>query len=159
MVVGFCKVGKPDFAWTIMRQERKDGLLPRLQCYEELVKAYCLEKRYDDAIKVINDMEKVGCKITSFIGNVLLLHSLLSKDLYAAWARLRNVSDETPTSAMLGQLIAAFSGRIRVYSEVEDLEEVIHRCFPLDLYTCNMMLRKLSIDQIDGARQLFYRLC
>lgn len=159
MVVGLCKVGKPDFAWTIMRQERKDGLLPSLQCYEELVKAYCSENRYDDAIEVINDMEKVGRRITSFIGNVLLLHSLQSKDLYAAWARLRNVSDETPTSAMLGRLIAAFSGQIRVDSQVEDLEEVIQRCFPLDLYTYNMMLRKLSIDQIDGALQLFYRLC
>lgn len=159
MVVGLCKAEKAEFALAILRQATDDGVVPSLECYEELIKLYCSEKRHDDAIKLINYMEKVGRKISSFIGNVLLLHSLQSKDLYKAWVRSRDVADETPSSSMLGHLIAAFSGQIRVNSHVEDLEEVVQKCFPLDLYSYNMLLRKLSIDHIDGACQLFNQLC
>ncbi|XP_021739329.1 pentatricopeptide repeat-containing protein At1g71210-like [Chenopodium quinoa] len=159
MVVGLCKSGKTDFATALLKQARNNGLIPSLQSYEELVKLCCSEKRYDDAIELINDLEKAGRKVSSFLGNILLLHAMRSGDLYKAWLRSRDVSNETPSSAMLGQLIDVFSGHVSLDSKAEDLEEVIQKCFPLDLFSYNMMLRKLSINKIDEACQLFKRLC
>ncbi|KAK9683037.1 hypothetical protein RND81_10G114000 [Saponaria officinalis] len=159
MVVGLCKVGKADYAASVLRLARKNGQNPSLNCYEELIKLYCAQNNFDQAIRIINELEKAGRKISSFIGNCLLLYSLHSGDVYRAWLRSKDVTEETPSGATLGQLVAAFSDRIRVDSEVEDLEEVIRKCFPLDLYTYNMLLRKLSIDHIDKACQLFKRIC
>ncbi|KAL9226470.1 hypothetical protein vseg_002280 [Gypsophila vaccaria] len=159
MVIGLCRAGKADYAASILRLAKKDGQNPSLQCYEELIKLYCSGNNFDKAIRVINELEKSGRKISSFIGNCLLLYSLNSGDLYKAWLRSKDVSEETNSSSTLGQLVAAFSDRIRVDSEVEDLEEIIRKCFPLDLYTYNMMLRKLSVDHIDKACQLFRRMC
>ncbi|KAL2896334.1 hypothetical protein RDABS01_038118 [Bienertia sinuspersici] len=159
MLVGLSKEKKLDFAISIFKQAREKGVVPSLQSYEELIKLCTTEKKYDDAVLLVNDMEKVGRKISSFVGNNLLLHSLGSGDFYKAWLRSRDVSHETPSSAMLSQLIAAFSGHMSLDSKAEELEEVVQKCFPLDLYSYNMMLRKLSLDKIDEACQLFRRLC
>ncbi|KNA08517.1 hypothetical protein SOVF_161880 [Spinacia oleracea] len=160
MVVGLCISGKEDYASAILKQARDNGLTPSLNSYEELIKLYCSKNKYDHAIELINDLEKVGRKISSFLGNVLLLHAMRSSgDLHKAWLRSRDVSNETPSSKMLGQLVEVFSSRVSLDSKAEDLEEVIQKCFPLDLFSYNMMLRKLSINKMDEACQLFKRLC
>lgn len=158
IIVGLCKAGKLDFALAILKQERNNGLIPSLQSYEELIKLCCSERKYDDAVVLINDMEKAGRKVSSFAGNLLLLHAMRSGDLHKAWLRSRDVSNETPSSAMLGQLIDVFSGDVTLDSKAADLEEVIQKCFPLDLFSYNMMLRKLSINKMDEACLLFKQL-
>ncbi|GMH30628.1 hypothetical protein Nepgr_032471 [Nepenthes gracilis] len=159
MVVGLCKAKKSDIALAMLRGCRENGLIPSLESYEELILLLSSEKKYDMVITLINDMEKVGRRVSSFIGNVLLLHSLKSRDLYECWVRSRDAYLETPSSSMLGQLIAAFSAQIRADLQVEDLEDAIQQCFPLDLYSYNMLLRRLSVDRIDGACEMFHRLC
>ncbi|XP_074308395.1 pentatricopeptide repeat-containing protein At1g71210, mitochondrial [Silene latifolia] len=158
MVIGLCRAGKADFAVAILRDAKKNGQNVSMQCYEDLVKLYCSENNFDAAIRTINDLEKSGRKISSFIGNSLLFYSLHTGDVYRAWRRSRDVLKETPATSTLGRVIAAFSDQIMMDSKVEELEEIISKCFPIDLYTYNMLLRKLSMDHIDKACQLFNRM-
>ncbi|KMT18760.1 hypothetical protein BVRB_2g028810 [Beta vulgaris subsp. vulgaris] len=158
MVVGLCKSGKTNLALSMLKQGRSNGLVPSMQSYEELIRRCCSDHNYDDAIKLINDMEKVGRKISSFVGNIFLLHSMRSTDLYKAWNRSRDVSTETTSTAMLGRIIAVFSGYVALDFTAEDLEEVIGKCFRLDIFSYNMMLRILSINKMDEACELFKRL-
>ncbi|KAF8390170.1 hypothetical protein HHK36_024692 [Tetracentron sinense] len=161
MIVGLCKVNKPDLALELLSEVREKGLIPSLECYEELVKSLCLNNNYSVVVKVINELEKVGRHISSFIGNTLLLHSLKSRELYETWVRSGDMDGEASPSGslMLGQLVGAFSGCIRMNQHIENLDEVIEQCFPLDIFTYNLLLRKLSMTQIDYACELFNRIC
>ncbi|KAK9273045.1 hypothetical protein L1049_017852 [Liquidambar formosana] len=158
MVVGLCKANKPDIALYFLREMRYNQVVPSLECYEVLVQLLCWNKKYDTVVHLIGDMEKVGRHVSSFIGNVLLLHSMKTKELYEAWVRSRDMHDETSFGLMLGQLIHAFSCRTSVNQHIGDLEEEIEQCFPLDIYTYNMLLRLLSISEVDLARDYFYRI-
>ncbi|CAO2825238.1 unnamed protein product [Amaranthus hypochondriacus] len=159
MVIGLCKAKKLDFALAVFEQAKDDGIVPSLCCYEELIKLCFSGTKYDEAVLLIKEMEKVGRSISSFVGNTLLLNSLYDDNLQKAWLRLRDPSNETPRSAMLGQVIAVFSGQINSDVKAEDMEELVQKCFPLDLYSYNMIMRKLSINNIDEACRLFKRMC
>uniref|UniRef100_A0A2N9GYN2 Pentacotripeptide-repeat region of PRORP domain-containing protein n=1 Tax=Fagus sylvatica TaxID=28930 RepID=A0A2N9GYN2_FAGSY len=160
VIVGLCKANKVDIALEYLRESRNNGVIPSIECYEILIQMFCSDKRYDMAINVINDLEKSGRHVTSFIGNMLLLHSLKTQELYDNWVHLKEVqNDKSSDSSLLGLLIGAFSGRVRVSQHFVDLEEVIERCFPLDIYTYNMLLRRLSMSEMDLACELFNRMC
>lgn len=159
MIVGLCKVNREEIALDILREMRNTEVVPSTECYEVLILQHCSSKKYDMAVDLINDLEKVGRHVTSFIGNILLLHALKTQDLYDAWLHLREVQNETSGSSMLGLLIGAFSGRVRVSQNIENLENVIESCFPLDTYTYNLLLRRLSMSQMDLAIELFNRMC
>ncbi|XP_044476432.1 pentatricopeptide repeat-containing protein At1g71210, mitochondrial [Mangifera indica] len=158
MIVGLCKVGRADMALELLEQMKKDGLVPSNDCYEILIKLLCSIKRYDMVIHVINDMVKVGRHVTSFLGNTLLMHALKTRDLYEAWIRLIDPQSETSEISWLGWLIGAFSGCIRVSEDIENLEEVIQLCFRPDIHTYNLLLRKLSMSDMDHACELFNKL-
>lgn len=160
MVVGLCKVKKPDVAFDFFKEMRSNRLVPSMECYEVLIQLLCSSGKYDMAVNLINDLEKVGRRITSFLGNVLLLHSMRGQELYEAWDQCREVQSETSSQySMLGQLIGVFSGRIRVSQQIDSLEELIEQCFPLDIYTYNLLLRTLSMSKMDHACELFHRAC
>ncbi|XP_038694338.1 pentatricopeptide repeat-containing protein At1g71210, mitochondrial-like isoform X2 [Tripterygium wilfordii] len=160
MVVGLCKANRIDMALDIFTKMKSAGMVPSNECCEEVVKLLCSGGYYDLVVNFINELEKQGRRISSFIGNTLLFHSLRTQELYEAWVLARGVQDETSSIAMLGQLIGAFCGRLRVSSEhIERWEELIEPCFPLNLYTYNMLLRRLSWNHIDHACQLFNRIC
>lgn len=160
LVVGLCRANKQDIALEIMREMKENGVIPSLECYEELVKLLCSNKKYDVVVSLIDDLEKAGRHVSSFIGNVVLSHSLKTQEIYEAWIRSSHLNNEMSySSSMLGNLIGGFSGRIKLSERIEDLEEVIEQCFPLDIYTYNMLLRRLSMTQIDGACMLFNRIC
>ncbi|KAB1227411.1 hypothetical protein CJ030_MR1G020864 [Morella rubra] len=133
MIVGLSKVNRVDIALDFLKELRDNGVVPSTECYEVLIKQLCSSKRYDTAINLINDMEKVG--------------------------RHRCKDDKSSGTSLLGMLIGAFSGCVKVSQHIESLEEVIERCFPLDVYTYNMLLRRLSIWEMDLACELFYRMC
>lgn len=158
LVVGLCKAEKVNTALDVLRQMKENDVVPSIECYEVLIQKLCEYKRYDAAVNLVNDFEKTGRKLTSFIGNVLLFHSLKDPELYEAWFGLREeVEDDTSGGSLLGLLIGAFCGRFRV-SESTNLEEVIEKCFPPDVYTYNMLLRRLCMSQIDHAYELLERM-
>ncbi|KAE9614890.1 putative pentatricopeptide [Lupinus albus] len=160
LIVGLCKSNKVDIAREFLFEMIKAELNPSIECYEVLVQQLCSLQRYIDAINVVNLYEKMGRRLTSFIGNVLLYHSLISRELYDACAQLRGVGDgEFSGSSMLTLIIGAFSGQLRVNHFIEDLEELISKCFPLDIYTYNLLLRKASHGDMDQAFELFRRMC
>ncbi|KAG8663073.1 hypothetical protein MANES_01G175200v8 [Manihot esculenta] len=160
MVGGLCKVNRVDHALEFLREMRSNGVVPSVECYEELIKLLCSNKQYEMAVNVIIDLEKAGRHVTSFIGNILLLHSLGSEELYDAWVQVSKMQNEiSPNIYALGQLIGLFSGRVRLTQQIDNLEEVIEQCFPLDLYTYNILLRRLSMSKMDDALELFDRLC
>nr|POE55027.1 pentatricopeptide repeat-containing protein [Quercus suber] len=160
IIVGLSKVNKVDIALEFLRESRNNGVVPGTDCYEVLILMLCSNKRYDMVINLINDLEKTGRHVTSFIGNTLLLHSLKTQDLYDTWVHLKEVqNDKSSDSSLLGLLIGAFSGRVRVSHHVKYLEEVIEKCFPLDIYTYNMLLRRLSMSEMDLACELFNQMC
>ncbi|XP_015582972.2 pentatricopeptide repeat-containing protein At1g71210, mitochondrial [Ricinus communis] len=160
MVVGLCQVNKVDSALSFFLEMQSNGMVPSVECYEVLIMLLCSNKRYSTAITLITDLEKFGRRVTSFIGNILLLHSLKSDELYDAWLQVREVQNETSLNLLiLGQIIGAFAGRLKLSQQIDNLEEVIEQCFPLDLYTYNMLMRRLSMSNIDHARELFDRIC
>ncbi|XP_022946522.1 pentatricopeptide repeat-containing protein At1g71210, mitochondrial [Cucurbita moschata] len=159
MVVGLCKANKADVALDVLRDMRDRGLIPSIECYEELAKHLCHNERYDLVVNLINDLDKVGRPITSFLGNTLLYSSMKTQKLYEAWVSSREGQVETSRSSMLGLLIGAFSGHIRVSQSIKNLEEAIAKCFPLDIYTYNLLLRRLSANDLQQAFELFNRLC
>lgn len=158
MIIGLCKAKRAYLALDLLREMREKGVVPSDDCYEILIQSLCWNKEYDTAVNLIKDMEKVGRRITSFIGNILLLHSLKTQELYEAWVRLRELQIEISDMSILGLVIGSFSGRIRVSQDIENLEEVIAKCFPLDVYTYNLLLSRLSNSNMDYACALFYRM-
>ncbi|XAR59393.1 hypothetical protein NMG60_11015219 [Bertholletia excelsa] len=158
MIVGLCKVKMPKLALDFLGQMRKKNLKPNLYCYEELVKSLCSIREYNAVVNLVNDLIEVGRKISSFIGNTLLQHAMESRDLYWAWLHLRDMQNETSSSWRLDQLIGAFSNP-RMDKDVEGLENLIGQCFPLNIFTYNMILKRVSMHDIDHAQQLFSKLC
>ncbi|OMO68092.1 hypothetical protein COLO4_29903 [Corchorus olitorius] len=159
MVVGLCRVKKEELALEVLREMKINNVEPTVQCYEYLIQLLCSKKNYVLVVHIINELEKTRGKVTSFIGNVLLYHSLRDKGLYDAWIQLRDVQDETSDFALLGQLIGACSGCIHVSQDIESLEELIEECFPLDIYTYNLLLRKLCESKVDHAFELYDLIC
>ncbi|KAL8154378.1 hypothetical protein V2J09_012138 [Rumex salicifolius] len=159
MIVGLCKARRAEHALSIMREANEIGLIPSLNCYEELMYLHCGERQYDKAVQLFNEMEKAGRFLSSYIGNMFLMHSLRSRDLYDAWIHWRDVSRETPSSAMLGELIATFSSAYSSGCQARHLEEAIQECFPLDVFTYNLLLRRLCVDRINEAIELFFKMC
>ncbi|KAK9119118.1 hypothetical protein Scep_017211 [Stephania cephalantha] len=162
LIVGLSKVNKPGTALEILREVREKGLIPSLECYEELVRAFCSIKNYEMVVQVLDDLTETGRPISSFIGNFLLLHSLTSKELYLAWVQSRPMVRETSLSdsLTLRELVGLFSGGLKVGQYLRNLDEVIERVFPLDVFTYNMLLRRLSmVRQMDDVLEFFYEMC
>lgn len=167
MVIGLCKANKPDLAISMFSEirEKENTVRPSLECYEELVYSMCKHKRYNKIIDLIDDMLKVGRPLSSFIGNNLLLHALNDRQLYNTWAGSGssllpdNESSELSPIWRLTELVGLFSDRFIADVDPNDLEEVVSNCFPLDIFTYNMLLRKLSTKQVDDAFKLFQKIC
>ncbi|KAK1551410.1 hypothetical protein Q3G72_035132 [Acer saccharum] len=160
---------RPDLARQVYEIMQRNGIEPNLmfphmisfpsnQCYEETIKLLCKTGRFDVVINLINELEKEDFRFTSFIGNVLLFHSLKSRDLYDAWIRLRDTSNETYKYSLLGQLIGIFSGYVKVDQDIGNLDEVIEQCFPLNIYTYDILLMLLRKGGMDRAYELYNRI-
>ncbi|RWR80992.1 pentatricopeptide repeat-containing-like protein isoform X1 [Cinnamomum micranthum f. kanehirae] len=157
MIVGLCKAGKPDHALEMWSEVRERGMVPTLHCYKELVNVLCTGGDYDKAIKVLNDFQKTGRNVSSFIGNMILSHTLEKPELNRAWVQSSALDGE---ELMLGQLVGTFSGGIRVREHLDSLEEVVEQFFQIDIFTCNILLRELTMEgRMDYACDLFHRIC
>lgn len=161
MVIGLCEAGRTDYALEFFKEMRTKGFIPSIECYEFLVRQLCYDKYFSVAVKIVDDFMKTGRRITSFIGNTLLMHSLQTQKLYEAWLCSGTGMDGSSDLHTLGKLIGASSGRIRMVAEhVEDIEEVISHCFPPDIYTYNLLLRILSQgDDVNSAINFFDWMC
>ncbi|XP_019193844.1 PREDICTED: pentatricopeptide repeat-containing protein At1g71210 [Ipomoea nil] len=151
LIVGLCKVGNQQHAWDVFWKMRAEGKKPSLESYEELVNLLCSHKQYYWALIVVDDLLRSGRKVSSFIGNVLLLHSLRTKKLYDLWLNSRNDENTTIKSLKLGKLMETFSGCSNTSMDINEIEELIQQCFPLDIYTYNLLLRRLSMCEVDYA--------
>ncbi|XP_009788310.1 pentatricopeptide repeat-containing protein At1g71210, mitochondrial-like [Nicotiana tabacum] len=159
MIVGLCKANKPENAWNMFWEMRSTVLRPSMECYEELVKLLCSQRDYYKAILLVEDLMQVGRQMSSFIGNVLLLHSLQTPRVFSAWMHSRDLRNMKDHSLALGELIKTFSGGSNLDGDILEMEELIRQCFPLDVYTYNLLLRKLTISEMDLACKYFDRLC
>ncbi|CAA6669724.1 unnamed protein product [Spirodela intermedia] len=110
---------------------------------EELVLSFCSAGDYYNLMKILKDFEETGRQISPFICNLLLLHTLKNPK-----AKSDGAESEAKHSnrLMLGQLISAFSGGIRIKEHLHCLEEVVERYFPVDTFTYNILLRALSME-------------
>ncbi|PON55496.1 Tetratricopeptide-like helical domain containing protein [Parasponia andersonii] len=158
MISGLCKANKTDIALEFLKEMKENKVNPSIECYELIIKLLCSEGRYHTAVTLINEFVKAGRSVTSFIGNTLLLHSLQSQELYVAWTHLNEDQEENSQSSMLGLLIGAFCGRVRVSEHIDHLEEEIGKCFTPDVFTYNILLRRLSLVSMDRACELFSRM-
>ncbi|KAL3642876.1 hypothetical protein CASFOL_013691 [Castilleja foliolosa] len=159
MIIGLCKAKKPEYASQILEDMKINKVTPSIECYEELIKLYCDSGQYHKAVEILNDMTQIGRPVSSFIGNVFLMHALRTKKLYYAWVSSSREQNLTPASWTLGHLIGFFSGCIEENYDDEDMENLIKQCFRIDIYTNNMILRRLSMNGMDLACKYFDRLC
>ncbi|CAI9100756.1 OLC1v1037923C1 [Oldenlandia corymbosa var. corymbosa] len=151
LIVGLCKAQKVDYALESFWEMRSNQLKPSSECYEELVKLLCAQRRYSVAIEIVDDLLSIGRRISSFLGNVLLFHSWGSRDLFNVWTKSRNLQNLTSESWNLGKVMDAFSQPVRGKRDVINMEELIRQSFPLDTFTYNMLLQRLSRSQVDLA--------
>lgn len=170
LIAGLSKAQKLDQALFFWNEVRGKGLVPSLQCYEELVLAFCSAGDYYNLMKILKDFEDTGRQVSPFICNLLLLHTLKNPQLRRTWelvtaseaeAQSDGVESEAKHSSrlMLGQLISAFSGGIRIKEHLHCLEEVVEKYFPVDTFTYNILLRALSMEgRMDYACELFDRI-
>ncbi|XP_058085038.1 pentatricopeptide repeat-containing protein At1g71210, mitochondrial [Magnolia sinica] len=161
MIVGLCQAGRPELALMLWEEVREKGIIPSLHCYEELVHVLCTAGNYDMVVKVLKDFEETGRQVSSFICNVLLLHTLKNRELNRAWVQSGDIDGAAAQSRnlMLGQLVGAFSGGIRMKEHLDNLEEVVEQFFPVDIYTYNMIVRALTMEgRMDYACELFNRI-
>lgn len=162
LIVGLCKSNRADIAQKFLFEMLKTGFNPSTDCYEELVQKLCQSKRFHEAIYLLNVYEKMGRQLTSFLGNTLLLSSLISPEMYDICVHLRGVELEEggfSSKKMPSVILGAVSGRLRVNLHIKDLEELIAKCFPLDIFTYNVLLRKATTHDMDQACELFFRIC
>ena len=92
---GFCN-GNPE------GNEGRNGVTPSLQYHEKLVKVLCMNKRYDVVVNLIEDLERVGLHVSSFIGNVYSCYILWRLQSFLRVGFIGNL--------MLGQLSGSFLG-------------------------------------------------
>uniref|UniRef100_A0A1D1XF30 Pentatricopeptide repeat-containing protein At1g71210 n=1 Tax=Anthurium amnicola TaxID=1678845 RepID=A0A1D1XF30_9ARAE len=171
LIVGLSKARKLDQSLSFWREVRGKGIIPSLYCYEELVHAFCSVRDYYNLVKILRDFEETGRQVSSFICNLLLLHTLKNPKLSETWdlvgvlknvTELKDASSEASHSRRLTlhQLVSAFSGGVRNKEHLDCLEEVIERDFPVDIFTYNMLLRALTMaGRMVHACQLFDRIC
>ncbi|EPS63256.1 hypothetical protein M569_11526, partial [Genlisea aurea] len=146
MIVGLCKAKKPDDASEIFDEMKWKGLVPSIECYEELIKLYCELRKYEKAINLVNDMTGRGRPISSFIGNVFLWHSLLTWDVCYVWSYLTRKGFSTPPCRTLGHVVSIFSGFVGDKYGEDELEKLIEQCFYMDTYTNNILLRRIGMS-------------
>ncbi|KAK5835687.1 pentatricopeptide repeat-containing protein At1g71210, mitochondrial-like [Gossypium arboreum] len=159
MIVGLCKADQADYALSFMKEMKSNNVYPSMESYELLIKLLCSKKSYWLAVKLVNELENSRGYITPFIGNVLLLHSLKTKQLYEAWVQFKEGEDETSDVSMLGRVIGIFSGCIKAGIDIERAEEIIAKCFPLDIYTYNTLLKKVSKSTVEEAFEVYDWIC
>lgn len=155
VIIGLCKVGEIDLALKKFWEMRADNQNPSMESYEELVKALCGDRKYLMAFKIIDDLQNIGRPISSFIGNIILLHSLTSREIYHEWINFANSQNVRPGTLKLGKLIHSFINSMKGEEDVRNLEELIRQCFPPDLYTHNLLLRRLCITTMSYAYEYF----
>ncbi|KAI3447227.1 hypothetical protein Pfo_003892 [Paulownia fortunei] len=158
MIVGLCKAEKPEYASQILDDMKANKLIPSIECYEELIKVYCDLGQYYKAIDIVNDMTQMGRPVSSFVGNVFLLHAVRTRKVYNTWAYLSQKQNLTPACLMLGHVIGVVSGSIKGNHDHEELEKLIQQCFHIDMFTNNMLLRRLSMNGMDHACKFLDRL-
>ncbi|KAL2316918.1 hypothetical protein Fmac_030794 [Flemingia macrophylla] len=160
LIVGLCNSSKIDIAHEMLFSMLRVGLNPNVECYELLVQKLCSLRRYHEAMHIVNVYQKTGRPLTSFIGNVLLYHSLISPELYDTCIHLRGVEEGGFSgNSILSLTIGAFSGRVKVRHNIKDLEQLIEKCFPLNIFTYNLLLKQVAKNDMDKARLLFGRIC
>jgi pentatricopeptide repeat protein len=157
MIIGLCKHNKADIAQDILFDMLNAGLNPGIECYESLVQQLCSLKRYREAINLVQVYMKTGRRLTSFLGNILLFHSLVSPDVvYSTCVKMRGAEEgESSPFSTLTFVIGAFSGRLIINHSIEEL---IALCFPLDIYTYNLLLRRTTTYDMNQACELFNRI-
>lgn len=157
MIVGLCKAERPDIALDILGRIREKNVVPSLECYEELVKKLSTNMKYSMVIELLDDFSKAGRKFSTFLCNMIMLHSLKNQGLFQAWVYSRKKQVET-SSEMLDQLIESFSSP-RLKRDVLEWENFVEQLFQPNLFTYNMLLRRWTMQNMDLVCELFSRLC
>ncbi|XP_010521287.1 PREDICTED: pentatricopeptide repeat-containing protein At1g71210 [Tarenaya hassleriana] len=159
MIRELCKAKKGNIALMYFDEMKRNGLLPSIECYERVITHMCTNGMYETGIRLVSEFRKTGRPLTAFIGNNLLFNALKTRGIYEAWIRMRDDLEVTPQMRLLGELIGIFSGRVRVMGEIKTLDEVIEKCYPLSIFTYNMLLRRLMMERVDDALEMVKRLC
>ncbi|KAJ4788301.1 Pentatricopeptide repeat-containing protein [Rhynchospora pubera] len=174
MIIGLCQAGRLDQAVNLWKEAREKKLIPSLQSYEELSLALASVHDYETLVKLLDDFRETGRPVSAFLCNVVLMHTIKSRDLLRVWFKSREESKEKDSSGsklnelphkqssgrlLLGQLIAAFSGGIRTRDSLDKVVEEFEKYFPTNLYTYNMLLKAFALEgRMDLAREVFSRI-
>ncbi|WCJ20577.1 Pentatricopeptide repeat (PPR) superfamily protein [Euphorbia peplus] len=154
LIIGLSQSNREDIAIIYLTEMWIKKLVPTDECYDVLVQQLCYKRQYEEVVDLVKHLDRDGRQVTSFLGNTLLFHCLKSGELYDAWIRATQHATSSNLSR-LGHLIGIFSSRFRASQQIGNLVQMIKQCFPLDVHTYNMLLRRLVINQIDDAFDLF----
>ncbi|KAE8711174.1 Detected protein of unknown function [Hibiscus syriacus] len=186
-IVGAGHAKKPELAREVFEMMQRSGIMPSLKSDILMLLSYLKNDRISDGLNFFNDVHqrrRAGRKLYSSVvvglckadridyalnfmremGNNNVLPSMECYELLIqscvrrkvmVWPELQDSSD----ISFLGQLIGIFSGCVKANQDIENLEEIIAKCFPVDVYTYNTLLRKLSVSKVDQAFELYDWIC
>lgn len=97
-------------------------------------------------VGLVNEFRKSGWWIIFFIGNVFLYNAIKSKGVYEVWIWMRDVEEKIFEMKVFGELIGVFLGRVEMEGELKWLDEVIEKCYFLDMYMYNMLLKRVVMN-------------
>nr|GMC76167.1 pentatricopeptide repeat-containing protein At1g71210 [Ipomoea batatas] len=164
--------GKPELAKEVYEMMEKSGVVPTLNSHVLLLHSYLKNGRISEALNFFYDLTKRGKNIPETLAlhdcwplqsgqSSTCMECILedegrreetkTKKLYDIWLNSRNDQNTTIKSLKLGKLIETFSGCSSTSMDINEIEELIQQCFPLDIYTYNLLLRRLSMCEVDYA--------
>ncbi|KAM0040192.1 putative tetratricopeptide-like helical domain superfamily [Helianthus debilis subsp. tardiflorus] len=181
-IEGVGRAKKPDLARQIYEMMKRSGIKPNMRSDLLLLRSCLAGDKVSEALNLYYDIIKTR-KLSRKIFNAMVVGLCKSNkpglalgvfsevremeksdpELYETWVDSSPPVD-SPESAesspiwRLGELIGLFSERFREDLDPDDLEQVVRNCFSLDVYSYNMILRKLCIKQVDDASKLFQKI-
>ncbi|GLJ18911.1 hypothetical protein SUGI_0337960 [Cryptomeria japonica] len=152
LIGGFCKAGKVELAFRYWEEMYDKGLIPKLECCEDLIHVLCKVGMFTGALKTFADMREKGGRSSTYIYNILLQYSFKVREI--DWARVIFQLLYTQGSHPIASMF--IGGLSNSSNLVSILQEIIEEIFVPNVFTFNMLIGALCKEgKVEAACDLF----
>lgn len=158
LISGLCKAGKVDLALAFFEEMTAKALIPRLECCEELICVLCKLGMFNTALKIFIDMNVKCRRSSTFIYNILLMHSFKLQQANQARVLFQLLHGQGfhPIVGMYSMSFDGLSDAWNSESSLGLLEELIEQSFVPNIFTYNILIGTLCKEgKMEAACSLF----
>ncbi|XP_057838414.2 pentatricopeptide repeat-containing protein At1g71210, mitochondrial isoform X2 [Cryptomeria japonica] len=144
--------GKVELAFRYWEEMYDKGLIPKLECCEDLIHVLCKVGMFTGALKTFADMREKGGRSSTYIYNILLQYSFKVREI--DWARVIFQLLYTQGSHPIASMF--IGGLSNSSNLVSILQEIIEEIFVPNVFTFNMLIGALCKEgKVEAACDLF----